>query len=81
MSQQRTVRVRIAVAVDADGRWSACGWSRDDGGKASDASMMNTAVDGLGEGSGEARYFIEADVMLPIPTVAQTISGEVSSAD
>lgn len=53
----KTVRVRIAVAVDKTGHWSAVGWK-----DAKDA--MGHAVETLEPG--EARYWLEAD--LPIPT-------------
>lgn len=60
----KTVRVRIAVAVDPEGRWNACGWNRDDGSVAPDKDKMEAAREMVDEG--EARYWLEAD--LPIPT-------------
>jgi hypothetical protein len=65
-----SVKVRIAVAVDPDGDWNSCGWKD---GKAADA--MSICVDTLA--SGEARYWLEAE--LPIPEIA-TIQAAVSEA-
>lgn len=53
-----TVRVRIAVAVDAKGNWSSAGWSG-----STDESLMDCACETVNEG--EARYWIEADLELP----------------
>ena len=58
MSSGKTVRVRIAVAVDPDGFWSANGWAG-----SNEKVHMERACDTVGEG--EARYWLEAD--LPIP--------------
>lgn len=67
-----TVRVRIAIAIDVNGRWNASGWT-DDGGAGKDV-----AIDGL---EGDANYVvhnIEANV--PVPQ-SQTIEGEVVTAE
>ena len=71
-----TVRVRIAVAVDPTGHWSSAGWSRDDGSREEDGSLMDLAVDNVGQG--ESRCWVEADV--PLPLVPQTIQGTVMEA-
>lgn len=60
----KTVRVRVAAAVDPTGQWSANGWSGADG------DDMDLAIDGVGEG--EARYWITAD--LPIPVVREIVA-------
>lgn len=70
MSEQRTVRVRIAVAVDPQGRWAAQGWF------ASDPDWTDVICD---VGSGEVRYWIEADVPLPAPPAV--IEGVASPAE
>ena len=57
-----TVKVRIAVAVDPDGDWNSCGWKDGD-----DKDKMGMCCDTLG--SGEARYWLEAE--LPIPEIAK----------
>ena len=64
----RTVRVRIAVAVDPDGGWSAWG-----GSGVKDHVSMSYATDGVGEG--EARHWVEAD--LPVPE-SHTVQGVVT---
>ena len=56
----KTIKVRVAVAVDPSGTWNALGWS---GG--SDGVVMTACVEHLAEG--EARYWLEAE--LPIPEV------------
>lgn len=58
MSERKTVRVRIAVAVDPSGDWSACGWAGSE-----DDDKRGIASDTVGEH--EAIYWLEAD--LPIP--------------
>lgn len=60
---KNTVRVRVAIATDVHGRWSAAGWQlsdepRDD----NELSMM--AAEGL-DSPFERITFIEADVPLP----------------
>ena len=64
----KTVRVRIAVAVDPSGRWNASGWST-----APTGMEAELAIDGVGEG--ERLFWVEAD--LPIP-VEQVVEGQVS---
>ncbi|HXS04869.1 MAG TPA: hypothetical protein VN731_10360 [Rhodanobacter sp.] len=59
-----TVKVRIAVAVDAKGRWNSCGW---DGAK-SDADKMDLCVETLA--GGEARYWLDAELALPSEAIA-----------
>ena len=72
----KTVKVRIAVAVDSQGNWAASGWSgKGDPGAASDY-MADIARDGVGEG--EALYWVEAEI--PMPEV-QTIQGDVFEND
>lgn len=53
----KTVKVRIAVAVDPEGKWNACGWSDMDEDRA-----MELACEPLQEG--EDRYWVTAE--LPI---------------
>lgn len=63
---ERTVRVRIAVAVQQDGRWHAAGWR-----EATDFVKSEIAQEPLGDC---VVHWIEADV--PLPSEA-TIEGEV----
>jgi hypothetical protein len=86
----KTVRVRIAVAVDEKGRWACSGWNEPalvalrsnpkDAAK-QDESDRENAVDELdahfGDGLGTHHVvFVEADV--PIPE-AQVVQGEVKA--
>jgi hypothetical protein len=70
-----TVFVKIAVAVDAKGKWNACGWSAP--GKLISDDAMGIAVEGVGEG--EARYYVTAVLQVPDPEAA-TVEGKVESA-
>lgn len=54
----QTVHVRVAVAVDTEGAWNACGWS-----EGNDEQASSIARDTVGQG--EACYFLTAD--LPVP--------------
>ena len=65
----KTVKVRIAVAVDRDGKWNASGWGK--GSAYANGEAMDIAIEGVDEG--EARYWVEAE--LPIPE-AETISAD-----
>ena len=65
---QRTTRVRILVAVDPAGNWSAFGAIGYD--EADDA--RNIYIDDLKEG--ERYYWVEADV--PVPEI-ETVAGRV----
>jgi anti-sigma factor RsiW len=60
----RTVKVRIAVAVDPSGNWNATGDAN-----TSPANSMSNAVDFGDIAHGEARYWITAE--LPVPVVAE----------
>ena len=54
----KTVKVRIAVAVDRNGMWNACGWTG-----AKNEDMRKMAVDVVG--AGDRVFWLEAQ--LPIP--------------
>lgn len=71
MEAPKTVKVRIAVAVDPSGDWNASGWRGCD-----DQTAMGNTLDTLNEG--EARYWLEAE--LPIPQVT-TVAAEVKSVE
>ena len=72
------VRVRIAVAIAANGKWSAIG-----GSSASDEQAAEIALDDLGNESGVEEWalrnvvFVEADAPLPEPPEPLTVEGEV----
>jgi hypothetical protein len=72
----RTVKIRVAVAIDSLGAWNAVGWGaknpihqakRDD-------EAMDCAIDGIGDG--EARFWLEVE--LPVPQ-AVTLTPLVTS--
>jgi hypothetical protein len=72
----RTVKVRIAVAVDPEGAWCGQGWSDHNGGPVEGAAV-EAAVGAAASGS--ARFWIEAE--LPVPERDPvTIRGTVSDA-
>jgi hypothetical protein len=62
----KTVKVRIAVAVDPSGSWNASGWLNADG------RELDLLMDDMGVGG--AFYWVTAE--LPIPSV-QEVAGEV----
>lgn len=65
----KTVRVKIAVAIDPTGNWNSSGWSNNGVPVIKDA--MDIAVDGVGDG--EQRYWIEADIPVPEQFVIEGI--------
>lgn len=61
----KTIKIRIAVAVDENGTWGACGWKG-----AKDSEVMDIArenAEGGGEGlyGAEQQYFVTVEVALP----------------
>lgn len=64
------MKIRIAVAVDPTGAWCAYG-----NGGSGDEAQMDVCVDAVQPG--EARYWIEADVQVPMPA---EIAGDASAA-
>lgn len=75
----KTVRVRIAVAVDVNGEWNASGWSEWDDGD----GIVNASDDELKESAGGPMTnavvrFVEADI--PLPLAPQTIHGSVTAS-
>ena len=74
MSDKKMVRVRIAVAVSADGNWSASGWTNN-GQVRNDDTLKSIAVEGIDEDDRNIVFhFVEADVPLP---VSKTVEGTV----
>ncbi len=70
----KTVRVRIAVAVDCEGQWSAFGiWREDDKG-----TKDNVFIDDLEPG--EHYHWVEATLPVPVREHTQTVEGEVTNA-
>lgn len=78
MAKPKTTKIRIAVAVDAAGEWSAAGWKG-----ARDAEAMESAVDAGSEISGlYQQYYLTIEVPLPRPielTTAAVEEGELVS--
>lgn len=62
----RTLKVRIAVAVDPTGEWVAAGWGLLEK-VVPDDELMSTAVDTLNPG--EARYILTAELAIPTSPV------------
>ena len=62
------IKIRIAVAVAPNGEWNSSGWGRPEK-EVSDKDKMDIAVEPLD--SGEAQYFIEAEVDVPKETTIQ----------
>ena len=72
----KTVKVRIAVAVDTQGNWASSGWSEKGDQVDINEYMADIARECVGEG--EALYWVEAEI--PMPEV-QTIQGDVFEND
>lgn len=66
----KTIKVRIACAVDIDGDWSARGWKN-----ASNSQMTNDVTSDIWHPNGLKVHWIEAEVPVPERT---TIKGEVN---
>lgn len=63
----KTIKVRIAVAVDPDGDWNSCGSK-----SLSEDEAMELAGEPLSEG--EARYWVTAELRVPeIAEVAASV--------
>ena len=72
-----TVVVKIAVAVDPSGRWSASGCPNGDNLNDCHPEAMEWATSLLGEGAGEARYWVTA--VLQVPGI-ETVEGSAVEA-
>lgn len=72
-SKPRTVRVKIAVAVDPAGMWIAHGF---EGATFEDVGWM---LDGLSPG--ERRFWVEAELPYPIDCTVQGTAEEAKSDD
>ena len=71
----RKATVRIAVAIDENGEWNSCGWGNVNETPREDGELIAICMDCLNEG--EARYFIEAEILLPEPVSAKVVSAVV----
>lgn len=66
---EKTVKIRAAVAVNADGKYSVAGWS---GGV--DADFRDVVFESLEFAGGQLLHFIETEVPIPVP---QTVTSNV----
>jgi len=65
----KTVKARIRVAVDVDGKWMAYGWTDADA-----ESVDPTVTDGMPEDSAEAHWnWVTVVAELPVPAVSDFI--------
>ena len=72
----KTIKVRIAIAVDRDGNWAAEGWGWLKN-NCDDDAMGELVIDGV-EFEGEpAVNFIEAEVPIPVFLDKETFKGHV----
>jgi hypothetical protein len=76
MSEQKTVRVRIAVAVGDDGAWNSCGWQFPKS-ETTDVELMGIALEVMEQAVVNV-HWVEADI--PIP-VGVTVEGTVSAPE
>lgn len=53
----KTVKVRIALEIDPEGKWHACGFQ--------DAGSWNEIMDSFDQLDNSARHWIEAEVPVP----------------
>lgn len=67
----KTVKVRIAVAVNAEGDWSACGWPN----PSAAGDMMGMALDSLDADGAVSEFWITAE--LPVPETCD-VAGAVT---
>ena len=67
------MKIKIAVAVDKDGNWSARGWGKHNG-SSSEEDAMDICVDS----DTIARYWVEAEIEIPVEV---HIGGIVSKAE
>ncbi len=65
------MKVRIALAIDPTGRYSACGYTCAD-----QDDLWCGVADDLAQG--ERRYWVE--VVVPVPTGPETVTGTATEA-
>jgi hypothetical protein len=68
----RTIKIRIAVAVDDAGKWAASGGSGPNGGKAYDPGSKKDAIE-----RNEGGIIVWVDAEIPVPDSLGAVSGEV----
>ena len=75
----KTVRVKIVVMTEPNGRWTSSGWS-EAGADADVDEMIGTCSECI-EAIQQSYHLIEADVPLPEPIEAVPIEGTVTKLD
>ncbi len=74
MSKPKTVRVRICVVVDDEGRYQSSGWKGSE--TVEDKLLINCAME-YDIGLNTRIYFIEADLALPTSEIIEGTVEEV----
>jgi hypothetical protein len=73
----KTVKIRIPVAVDPDGRWYAYGWSNGKSSGPANHDQLLEVTDLDTVGPSEALFWITAE--LPVPEVSE-VAADVETA-
>jgi hypothetical protein len=74
ISKPKTVRVRICVVVDDEGRWCSAGWTTDQEPPCDDKDLIAYAMESDITGANDRIYFLEADLPLPeFQTIEATV--------
>lgn len=73
----KTVKVRIAVAVDRKGGWCASGWDTKSKPEQYERDAFGVACENLE--AGEAKYWVEAELQVP-DELTGVVQGLVSAA-
>lgn len=74
-TEPKTVRARIALAVNSLGQWTACGGSHCEGDKAKEWLFLDEME------SGEHYYWVEVAVPVPNNEIKGTLVAEVQDAE
>ena len=79
--EKKTMRVRIAVAISAEGKtWSSAGYSRDDGGAVRDSYLSDLANESCPHYPSVV-HWVEADVPIPKSATVEGVVVESEEAD
>lgn len=76
----KTVKVRIAVVINTEGKWSAAGWSIESDivqELAYDCDAMDTASEVFNDEDTLKKYWIAAKIEMPEEVKIEEIDGEV----
>lgn len=75
--EAKTVRVRVAVAVNANGAWHAAGRSHTDGERIADSYLASEALDCVHDDGSVSLNWVEATLKVPQHPSAPTVEAEV----